>query len=128
MPPSNACLPDWRGIADDWNAVHLSVAGYLTTATRMLPLADPASATVLAGCNPHQMWWLTHTSGSHKVTSSPARFVRILVLDQLIKIMNTCVMEFVDNPDQPRPRRGFQHVGEPGAEWPSVRQHGQHPL
>lgn len=67
-------------------------------------------------------------SGSHMVTSSPARFIRILVLDQLIKIMNTCVMEFVDNPDQPRPRRGSQHVGEPGAEWPSVRQHGQHPL
>jgi hypothetical protein len=67
-------------------------------------------------------------SGSHMVTSSPGRFVRILVLDQLIKIMNTCVMEFVDNPDQPRPRRGSQHVGEPGAEWPSVRQHGQHPL
>jgi hypothetical protein len=54
-------MPDWRAIADDWDAVHLSVAAYLTTATRVLPLADRASATVLAGCNPDQTWWLTDT-------------------------------------------------------------------
>jgi hypothetical protein len=97
------------GRIDDDQAAALVGAVHPAQRSRMLELAqDP--------------------SGSHMVTSSPARFIRILVLDQLIKIMNACVMEFVDNPDQPRPRRGSQHVGEPGAEWPSVRQHGQHPL
>jgi len=51
-------IPDWDAVAEDWDAVHVSVAGYLTTATRALPLADGASATVLAGWNPDQAWWL----------------------------------------------------------------------
>jgi hypothetical protein len=52
-------IPDWHAIADDWDAVHVSVTGYLTTATRAPPLADGDSATVLAGWNPDQTWWLT---------------------------------------------------------------------
>lgn len=51
-------MPDWAAVAADWDAVHLSVAGYLTTATRALPLADGDAATVLAGCDPDQTWWL----------------------------------------------------------------------
>jgi hypothetical protein len=52
-------IPDWNAVATDWDAVHLSVAGYLTTATRALPLADGDAATMLAGWNPDQTWWLT---------------------------------------------------------------------
>lgn len=51
-------IPDWYAVSADWDAVHLSVAGYLTTATRTVPLADGEAATVLAGCDPDQTWWL----------------------------------------------------------------------
>lgn len=51
-------IPDWDAVATDWDAVHLSVAGYLTSATRALRLADGEAATVLAGWNPDQTWWL----------------------------------------------------------------------
>lgn len=53
------CIPDWNAVAADWDAVHLTVAGYLTTATRACILADGESATVLGGWNPDQTWWLT---------------------------------------------------------------------
>lgn len=53
-------IPDWPAVAADWDAVHVSVAGYLTTATRALALPDDDSAaTMLAGWNPDQTWWLT---------------------------------------------------------------------
>jgi hypothetical protein len=53
------CIPDWAAVAADWDAVHLSVTGYLTTATRALILANGEAATILAGWNPDQAWWLT---------------------------------------------------------------------
>ena len=52
-------IPDWAAVAADWDAVHLSVGGYLATATRALVVADGEAATVLAGWNPDQTWWLT---------------------------------------------------------------------
>lgn len=51
-------IPDWAAVSAEWDAVHLSVAGYLTTATRALALADDNEATVLAGWDPDQTWWL----------------------------------------------------------------------
>lgn len=51
-------IPDWAAVAADWDAVHVTVAGYLTTATRALPLPDGHAATMLAGWNPDQTWWL----------------------------------------------------------------------
>ncbi len=51
-------IPDWDAVATEWDAVHLSVTGYLTTATRALPLAGGEGATVLAGWDPDQTWWL----------------------------------------------------------------------
>jgi hypothetical protein len=51
-------IPDYAAVATEWDAVHLSVAGYLTTATRHLPIDDRAS-TVLTGWDPDQTWWLT---------------------------------------------------------------------
>jgi hypothetical protein len=54
-------MPDWSAAAADWDAVHVTVAGHLTTATRALPLGDGDAATVLAGWNPDQTWWVTDT-------------------------------------------------------------------
>ncbi|MEO6500774.1 MAG: hypothetical protein ABIQ09_02555 [Jatrophihabitantaceae bacterium] len=50
-------MPDWPAVAEDWDAVHLSVAGYLTTAGRALPV-DSDTATVLAGWPPDATFWL----------------------------------------------------------------------
>jgi hypothetical protein len=50
-------IPDFAAVAADYDAVHLSVAGYLTTAGRALSVND--GRTVLAGWNPDQTFWLT---------------------------------------------------------------------
>ena len=50
-------MPDFQAIARDWDGVHVSTRGYLTTATRALPVSD--GCTVLGGWNPDQTWWLT---------------------------------------------------------------------
>lgn len=51
-------MPDWAGVAQDVDTVHLTVAGYLATAGRAIPVADDF-ATVLAGWDPDQTYWLT---------------------------------------------------------------------
>jgi hypothetical protein len=56
-------IPDWAAVAADHDGVHLTVAGYLSTAGRALPvdvsrLGRPAQ-TVLAGWDPDTTWWLT---------------------------------------------------------------------
>lgn len=50
-------MPCWPAVAEDWDAVHLSVAGYLTTAGRALAV-DADTATVLAGWPPDATFWL----------------------------------------------------------------------
>jgi hypothetical protein len=50
-------IPDFEAVADDYDAVHLSVAGYLSTSGRAIRAGD--AHTVLAGWNPDQTWWLT---------------------------------------------------------------------
>lgn len=62
-------LPDWRSVARDWDGVHLTVAGYLSTATRALMLDDPPTgaltddgggrACLMAGFDPDATLWLT---------------------------------------------------------------------
>jgi hypothetical protein len=49
-------IPDFTAAAADYDAVHLSVIGYLTTAGRSLPVGD--ARTMLAGWDPDQTWWL----------------------------------------------------------------------
>lgn len=49
-------LPDWLSAARDYDAVHLTVQGYLTTAGEALPV--PGGHTVLAGWNPDVTYWL----------------------------------------------------------------------
>jgi hypothetical protein len=50
-------IPDFRAVAADYDAVHLTVAGYLSTAGRAIPAGR--AHTVLAGWNPDETWWLT---------------------------------------------------------------------
>ena len=54
-------LPDWAAVALDADAVHLTVAGYLTTAGRALDVTDGV-ATVLAGWDPDVTVWLNDTA------------------------------------------------------------------
>jgi hypothetical protein len=49
-------LPDWPSVARDWDGVHLTVAGYLATAGRPLPVAQ--ASTMLAGWDPDETFWL----------------------------------------------------------------------
>jgi hypothetical protein len=50
-------IPDWSLVAEAWDAVHLSVVGYLTAAGRALPV-DGDVATVVAGWHPDSTIWL----------------------------------------------------------------------
>jgi hypothetical protein len=65
-------IPDYPAIATEWDAIHLTVAGYLTGATRTIPL-DEHRATMLAGWEPDQTWWLTDTLTT---AASPTRWLR----------------------------------------------------
>jgi hypothetical protein len=53
-------IPDFAAVAADFDAVHVTVGGYLTTAGRALPVPgrDDAYATMLAGWDPDQTFWL----------------------------------------------------------------------
>jgi hypothetical protein len=50
-------VPDYPAVAADYDAIHLSVGGYLSTAGRAI--ASEGAHTVLAGWDPDQTWWLT---------------------------------------------------------------------
>lgn len=63
-------LPDYVAVSRDWDAIHLSVAGYLTTATYAVAVSDEA-ATVLTGWDPDQTWWL---SDILEVSGAPQRW------------------------------------------------------
>jgi len=54
-------IPDWAAVAAETDAVHLSVAGYLSTATRLVEV-DGDRASVLAGWNPDETFWFRATS------------------------------------------------------------------
>lgn len=51
-------IPDWEDVASEWDAVHLTVLGYLNGATRALHV-DTQTATVIAGWDPDSTIWLT---------------------------------------------------------------------
>ncbi|GAA4867593.1 hypothetical protein [Saccharopolyspora cebuensis] len=54
-------IPDYAAVAADHDAVHLTAAAYLEAAGRALPVGD--AATVLAGWNADETWWLTDVLG-----------------------------------------------------------------
>ena len=64
-------IPDYLAAAADYDAIHLTVHGYLSTAGRALPAAD--AHTVLAGWNPDETWWLTDSA---ELTGSPIGWSR----------------------------------------------------
>jgi len=51
-------IPDWERVASEWDAVHLTVLGYLGNATRALQV-DDGTASVIAGWDPDSTFWLT---------------------------------------------------------------------
>lgn len=51
-------IPDWQAVATDYDAVHLTVLGYLTSAGIAIPLTEHTGATVLAGWDPDATFWL----------------------------------------------------------------------
>jgi hypothetical protein len=65
-------LPDWSRVAHEAAGVHLSVLGYLRTATRLVEI-DGGSASVLAGWNPDATYWLR--DGAREI-SDPVRWSR----------------------------------------------------
>ncbi|WP_320538181.1 hypothetical protein [Pseudarthrobacter sp. IC2-21] len=61
-------IPDWERVAEEWDAVHLTVLGYLSGAGRALPVS-PGTATVIAGWDPDSTIWLTDAA---RVEAGPA--------------------------------------------------------
>jgi hypothetical protein len=49
-------IPDWAAVANDYDAVHLTMVGYLTTPGTAIPVRGGAS--VLAGWNADETYWL----------------------------------------------------------------------
>ena len=66
-------VPDYVAVAQEWDAVHVSARGYLTTAT--LAVQTSRGTTVLAGWNPDHTWWLTDlvapVGSARRVTVEP---------------------------------------------------------
>lgn len=50
--------PDWRAVASDYDAVHLTAWAYLTGATREI-VVDSERSSVIAGWGPDVTYWLT---------------------------------------------------------------------
>jgi hypothetical protein len=64
-------IPDYLAVAADYDGIHLTVLGYLSTAGRALPACD--AYTVLAGWNPDETWWLTDSA---QLIDAPIRWSR----------------------------------------------------
>ncbi|GAB3751441.1 hypothetical protein [Microlunatus parietis] len=52
------CLPDWAEVATEFDAVHLTAAGYLSAAGKAIELPD-GSACLIGGWDPDCTYWLT---------------------------------------------------------------------
>jgi hypothetical protein len=62
-------LPDWRSVAAQWDGVHVSVAGYLSTAGMAVDTGGGA-ATLLAGWDADQTLWLRDVfTGTRQLTT-----------------------------------------------------------
>ncbi|MBH0007882.1 hypothetical protein [Salinibacterium sp. SWN1162] len=64
--------PDWSLVARDFDAVHLSVAAYLSAAGTAIPV-NSDTASVIAGWNPDATYWLTDVEDGERAESSWVR-------------------------------------------------------
>ena len=64
-------IPDYSAVATDYDALHLTIGGYLTTAGRSLAVSV-RTATMLAGWDPDKTYWLAEVLG---LAGAPARWV-----------------------------------------------------
>lgn len=64
-------IPNWPAVAAEFDAVHVSTWGWLTTAGRPVPVNGAAS--LLAGWSPDQTYWLTDCL---TITGDPVEYVR----------------------------------------------------
>lgn len=62
-------IPDWSLVSERYDGVHLSIAGYLTTATMAIDVEDKAS--MIAGWSPDTTWWLNDTT---RAVTEPTRW------------------------------------------------------
>lgn len=51
-------IPDWAAVAEEADGVHLTVAAYLRGAGTVIPVDGEEIATVIAGWNPDETYWL----------------------------------------------------------------------
>lgn len=66
-PGARLLLPDWRRVAQDWDAVHVSFAGYLAASYESIPI-DESHYAILAGWHPDATSWLTgRARATHQV-------------------------------------------------------------
>ena len=65
-------IPDWQAIAADWDAVHLTLTGYLDLAGRAIDVYEGV-ASVIAGWNPGATYWFR---GAEVDRSAASRWVR----------------------------------------------------
>ncbi len=56
-PSDKWVIPDWQAMALNWEAVHLTIAGYLAAATTRINVSD-GTASVIAGWGPDETVWL----------------------------------------------------------------------
>ncbi len=52
-------IPDWQAVAVDWEAAHLTIAGYLAAATAPIEVSGGIASTI-AGWGPDETVWLRH--------------------------------------------------------------------
>lgn len=63
-------IPDWSAVAEEHDAVHVSVLGWLTTSGESVP-AGAGASTTLAGWDPDATWWLADVV---RRSGAPARW------------------------------------------------------
>lgn len=66
-------IPDWQRVAADWDAVHLTTFGYLSAATRLIPVGDDYGS-VIAGWAPDST--LRLTDSAHEAEAPRQQWVR----------------------------------------------------
>jgi hypothetical protein len=65
-------IPDWHAVSTDWEAVHLTIAGYLEAATTRIAVSE-GKASVIAGWAPDETVWLRDSPAA---TSAPVEWRR----------------------------------------------------